>query len=304
MAANTHEETGKSIASRLKHRFVYGLIWLGGRRAAYLFLYILAGVYSCFPSVVKKSSAYISRRFSPKNKFQFWKHTYLLNLTFGKTLVDRAALGILGKTEVTSTQEERDLFIRLSGGKKGLIALTAHVGCWQMATYLMTHFLNVPVNVLYYRNPKDNDKTIAQHQGQKSPYTFINPAGELGGVVEMMSALWRGEVVCGMGDRVFGNEKNAVTVSFLGGKIRVPYSFYRLASATGAPIILVFCPWQECGRFETWTFPVMEVPSLPPSKENYVRFAQQFAGALEEFCIKYPYQFFNYFDLWENVWNQ
>ena len=161
-------------------------------------------------------------------------------------------------------------------------------------------FLPGKKHVLYYRSPKDHDKTVAQHGLRKAPFTFIDPSGPLGGVVEMMSALQRGEVICAMGDRVFGEERKSVSVQFLGGQIQVPYSFYRLAAATGAPIVVMFFPWLKRGKFASHTAAVIRVADGGPSKENYVSYAQEFVDALSGFCIQYPYQFFNYFDLWRD----
>jgi predicted LPLAT superfamily acyltransferase len=161
-------------------------------------------------------------------------------------------------------------------------------------------FLNKPMQVLYYRNPKDNDKTVAEHSGQKAPFTFINPAGPMGGVPEMMAALHRGEIVCAMADRVFGNVQNAVGVNFLEGTVRVPYSFYRLSAVTGAPIVVAFFPRVGSGQLKSWVFPPIQVEDKGPKKEGYQPYAQQFIDALAQFCIKYPYQFFNYFDWWSS----
>ncbi|MDD6153363.1 MAG: lysophospholipid acyltransferase family protein [Elusimicrobia bacterium] len=292
------ETTGRSIGSKLKHRFMYALICIGGRHLAYAFLYIVVFFYSVSPAVSQKSRAYIMHRFKPRSKREFFKHTYLLNLNFGRTLVDRAALGILGRVSVRSTEEERRLCRDLCAPGKGLILLTAHCGAWHMAVNLID-FIPVKINVLYYKNPQDNDKTVAEHSGHNANFSFINPAGPLGGIMEMMAALQKGEAVCAMADRVFGDPKNCVEAAFLGGKIRVPYSFYRLSAATGAPVAAVFFPRIGPGEFSTWTAAHFSVPDLGPAKDAYARFAQQFVDALNEFCIKYPYQFFNYFDLWE-----
>ncbi|MBR4682765.1 MAG: lysophospholipid acyltransferase family protein [Elusimicrobiaceae bacterium] len=297
---NAYEErTGRSLASRFKHRFVYALISLGGRPLAYLFLYPLVLVYCLYPSVRDKSRAYVMRRFDPQTKWDFFKHTFRLNLTFGRTLVDRAALGILGAAEFKADPQARQTCERLIKQGKGLLLLTAHVGCWQSAVNCM-QFLNTPMHILYYRNPKDNDKTVAQHSGKEAPFTFINPAEPLGGVPEMMAALSRGEIVCAMADRVFGNPQNAVEVDFLGGKIRVPYSFYRLAAATQAPVVIAFFPWEGIGKLASWVFNPIYVEDEGPSKQHYQPYAQQFIDGLTQFCIKYPYQFFNYFDWWND----
>ncbi len=293
------ETTGRSIASRFKHRFVYGLISVGGRGLAYAFLYPLVLVYCLHKSVRDKSRAYIMRRFQPASAWAFFKHTFLLNLTFGRTLVDRAALGILGSTSFTPDEETRRKCEELIRQGKGVLMLTAHAGCWQSAVNCM-QFLNKPMHILYYRNPNDNDKTVAQHRGTQAPFTLINPADPLGGVPEMMAALRRGEIVCAMADRVFGNPKNAVEVNFLGGTVRVPYSFYRLAAATEAPVVMAFFPWQGKGKLSAWVFEPFYVKDDGAKKENYQPYAQQFIDALTQFCIKYPYQFFNYFDWWND----
>ena len=293
-----NENMGRSMASRFKHRFVYGLIALGGRRLAYLFLYPVVWVYSLRPSVREKSRAYLTRRFAPKNGWELFKHTLRLNLTFGRTLVDRAALGILGSAQFSSDASARRLCEELLAQGKGLLLLTAHVGCWQSAVNCM-QFLKRPMHILYYRNPHDHDKTVAEHSGHKAPFTIINPAGPLGGVPEMISALQRGEIVCAMADRVFGNADNSVPVQFLGGTVRVPYSFYRLAAVTGAPVVVAFFPWQGSGQLATWGLRTIAVQDRGPRAEHYTACAQQFMDALTQFCIKYPYQFFNYFDGWK-----
>lgn len=293
------QQMGQSLAGKFKHQFIYGLIALGGRTLAYGFLYPLVFCYTCTPSVFKKSRAYILRRFAPKTKWQFWVHTYRLNLTFARTLVDRAALGILGRTQITSTPAQQEQLAALARGGKGLVLLSAHAGCWQLAVNQMHTFLPTRVHVLYYRSPHDHDKTVSAHQHKQPPYTFINPAGPGGGLIEMMVALQQGHTVCAMADRVFGNPQNTLSVQFLGGRIYVPYSFYRVAGSCGAPVAVVFFPWEGKGVCSVCTFPAFFVPDSGPAKTNYQRFAQRFASALEEFCIKYPYQFFNYYNLWE-----
>ena len=294
------KETGRSLASKFQHRFMYALIKWGGRTLAYGFLYIVVLVYTLWPRVAARSRAYIVRRFKPQNKWQFFKHTYLLNLTFGRTLIDRAALGILGTEHTQATQQQYRVCEELLKKGKGVLLLTAHAGCWQMAVNLMG-FLHTPLHVLYYHNPQDNDKSVSAHRHGAAPFHVINPLGPAGGMLEMLPALQAGHAVCAMADRVFGNEENSVEVSFFGEPVRVPYSFYRVAAVTGAPVAVFFIPWKGKGKLGVCGPRVIEVPDLGPQKENYTPYAQQFMDALEEFCIQYPYQLFNYFNMWESA---
>lgn len=294
----TQSWTGASLASRFKHRFIYALIFVGGRFLAYLFLYPLVLVYTLSPSIRAKSRVYIQKRFAPKNAWQAFKHAYLLNLTFARTLTDRAALGILGRADIVSSKEDHALCQRLADQHQGVIMLTAHCGCWQQAAACID-FFNAPKYVVYYHNPKDNDKMVHEHRSQNAPFTFINPASSFGGVVEMMAALRHGGVLCAMGDRTFGAPGNSVPVKFLGQTAYLPYSFYRLAACTGAPVAVMFFPWLGGGRFGAEIAGVFTVPERGAAKHGYEEFAQKFADALEVFCVKYPYQFFNYYNFWE-----
>ena len=228
---NASNEMGRSLASKFQHRFMYALIKLGGRTLAYGFLYIVVLFYTLSPQVAARSRAYILRRFKPHNKWQFFKHTYLLNLTFGRTLIDRAALGILGTAQAQASHQQYLQCEDLLQKGKGVLLLTAHAGCWQMAVNLMG-FLHTPLHVLYYHNPQDNDKSVSAHRQEGAPFHVINPMGPAGGMLEILPALQAGHAVCAMADRVFGNEENTVEVSFLGAPVRVPYSFYRVAAVT------------------------------------------------------------------------
>ena len=61
----------------------------------------------------------------------------------------------------------------------------------------------------------------------------------------------------------------------------------------------MFFPWLGGGRFGAEIAGVFTVPERGPAKQQYQEFAQKFADALEAFCVKYPYQFFNYYNFWE-----
>ena len=56
----------------------------------------------------------------------------------------------------------------------------------------------------------------------------------------MINVLKNGEVLCMMGDRVFGNLKNNVEAEFLGKKALFPFSAFKVASVTGAPLVVFF----------------------------------------------------------------
>lgn len=250
------------------------------------------------PSVRRRSSYYLKRRFSGHCALHRLWDGYRLNLGIGRILVDRAVLGILGPGELDVSLEGRETLAELLAEGRGLVLVTAHVGSWQLAMSSLSA-LDIPVNILMHREAGDLDRHFFEHGGGGAPYRIIDPAGSLGGSLEMLQVLKHGEVLCIMGDRVMGGEGSTVGVDFLGAPIEIPFSPYLLASATGAPAAVIFPYLDGEGRYALKVARTIRVPSqLGRKAEAYRRYAAEFAGALERFVDEYPYQFFNFFDLW------
>lgn len=294
MANRVHSWTGASTASRFKHQIFYTLIKVGGRRAAYILLYAVAAFYACVPAFRRGAYPYITRRFGPKNKFI---NCYKLFLTFGKTLVDRAVLGITGEIEILSSEADQELVRRLQAKGKGLIIITAHAGCWAGAMSSFD-FIGGEKYVLYKRVKEDVDKQAHEHGRKKQTVNFIDPSSYGGGSFEMLAALEKNGIVCIMGDREFGSPKNRIAAQFLGADIKVPGSVYRIAAASGAPVIIIFFPFKGAGRLDSVIADHFYVEDAGPRINAYAPYAARYVGALENFVKEYPYQYFNFYDVW------
>lgn len=291
--------SSRSIGAPWQHQFFYLLLRLGGRQSAYFFLYFVVGYYMLLrPDQRAKCLPYVRRRFPHAGAWMRFVHCYRMALGLGRALLDRALVGILGpekvKIEITHRQELLDLVAE----GQGLILMTAHLGSWQ-AALARVNFLQRPVHMLMYREPGDVDRHYFEHRGQKSPFRMIDPTGLFGGAVEMLAALKRGEIVSVMGDRMMGADRNSIEVSFLGGKVRFPYSAYKLASASGAPIAVLFN--HKTGP-DSYRIELVRVMRIPHQKgrhgEEFRPYVEEFARALEDYVQDHPYQFFNFFDLW------
>ncbi|WP_424246129.1 putative LPLAT superfamily acyltransferase [Elusimicrobium posterum] len=288
----------KSVASEFKHKVFYFLIKFGGRPLAYILLYCVVTFYTFVPSLRRRSSYYIEKRFPGLNFFQRFARSFKLNLTLGKTLVDRAVLGITGEINILSSKEDQDLCARLYAQGKGLIVITAHCGCWQSAMSTFD-FMEGEKYVIYRRIKEDVDKQAHEHGKTKQTVKFIDPAGYAGGALDIMGALEKNAIICMMGDRVFGGEKNLCEVNFLGSPIKVPAGIYRMAAAFSTPVVVVFFPFKGAGKFDSVIAANFTVEDKGADIKNYTPYAQIFADKMEEFCKDFPYQFFNFYNIWE-----
>ncbi len=291
--------TSRSIGSSIQHRFFYMLIRVGGRRLAYFFLYFIVSYYILFrPSIRRKSYFYLAHRFPDNSGFKKIIRSYRLSLELGKVLIDRAIIGILGHEKLSVSFEQRESLRDLVSKGKGVIFLIAHAGCWQVALSALG-YLQTRVNMLIRREEGDVDRHYFEHKSGESPFEIIDPDGYLGGTLEMINALKRGEVLCVMGDRVFGNPKNTISVDFLGEEAPFPYSAFKIASATGAPLVILFSFKKGADRFGLDLARVIHVPpNLGRSGESYRPYVSEFVDVLEEYTARHPFQFFNFYDMW------
>jgi predicted LPLAT superfamily acyltransferase len=258
--------TSRSIGSNFQHRIFYALIRWGGRRAAYALLYpVVAWYVLCRPLVRARCRPYLEHRFPARRGWRRLLDSFRMSLALGKSLVDRAVVGILRPEAMRPAVEGREELLRLAQEEKGLILLVAHVGCWQAAMSAL-RFLGRPVSMLMQREEGDVDRHWFEHAGVACPYRIIDPRGFLGGALELLEVLKNGEVLSVMGDRLLGNDRNAVTVEFLGGPVRLPYSVYQLASATGAPIAVLLPHKSGPDRYAMRLYEVIRVPSAGPRR--------------------------------------
>lgn len=255
--------------------------------------------YTLFrPAVRARSRHYLLRRFPGRNPLARLWDSYRLNLGIGRILVDRAVLGILGPGRLRVSLAGQEELTALLAEGHGLVLVTAHVGCWQLAMSSLS-VLATSVSLLIHREEGDRDRHFFEHGGGCAPYRIIDPTGALGGTLEMLQVLKDGEVLCIMGDRVMGGAAGTISVDFLGGAVELPFSPYKLASATQAPVAVIFPYRDQAGNYALQVARVIRVPAdLGRAAAAYRPYAAEFARALEAFVNAHPYQFFNFFDMW------
>lgn len=306
--------SSRSLAGKWRHRFFYALIGIFGLKPAKFFLFFVVLGYTLRPSIARRAGHYLKRRFngSQSSGGPGWRHIFKLYWNFGVVLLERAAAGILGGYSVTPEQNCLEQLNLLLAEGKGLIILSAHVGSWQTA--LAGLQFGVRVNIVQPRDGLDRDLHVFEHNNgpnrmparppnwsnaRAASYRFIDPRGSFGGFLDIRAALQKGEIVCLMGDRLMPGEKTTLEGVFLGQKALFPGSAYLLASATGAPAAVIFSRRSgecaaECGLAAVFRVPA-RVGKRPESLEPY---AKTFIAALEDYCQREPYQFFNFHNIW------
>lgn len=290
--------SSRSVATRFQHEFFYMLIRFCGVRSAYFFLFFVVSWYTLRPSVRSRSKSYLTRRFPDAGVWARFLHTWRLQWNFGLCLVDRAAAGIAGGFRFD--EKVRRKLENLMRERKGVILLSAHTGCWHMSPYMLAGHGTAPISILVYREEADLDKLTHEHTSSAPPFRMIDAKKGVTASIALMNLLRRGELLCIMGDRTADGSDSVTGVTFLGGKISLSCTPYRLASASGAPIVVVFALRTGPLSGTLCLADVIRVPQdIGKATHMYEPHAQRLASGLEEYVRNHPYQFFNFYNLWE-----
>jgi predicted LPLAT superfamily acyltransferase len=268
---------------------------LGG---AYGLLYLVALHYLLFDrAAVAASMAYVARRFPEHGRLARVLDVYRLFVSQGKSLIDRyyvAAGGPGIDMEMRGYDRIREL---LSGGK-GLILLTAHVGNWQIA---MTALRRLDKTVHLLMRPEDNAavKEALNIDSGNEAVRVLSTEDALGGVLESLKAIDRGDLISIMGDRTY--DYGSVEASFFGTPVPFPYGAFSIAAAAQCPVVVLLTAKSGRRKYIIDVTHVIEPPSgRREKKQEQIRSCvQQFASVLEEYARTYPYQWFVFRDMWQ-----
>ena len=266
---------------------------LFGQRFCAAFVYFVAAFYALFDRRALNAAApYLKSRFPEAGWLRFRWHFYRMAVAQGQVLV--LAHWLRTGHSVPIAEYDKDILHgMLTKGQSGLILLISHTGCWQAAlTYLET--FGRKVNLLLQANR--NGSIAEMFQGRL--FHTIDNDSPFGGLLECISAIERGEIVCIMGDRQPSDTESSLRMSILGNEISVPESPWLLAARCKCPIVPIFTMMTglASGIDFYFTRPIEIHYEMPrkPKPEHFTEYVRQYAQALERMAEVYPYQIFHY----------
>ena len=292
--------SSKSLGSKWQHQFFYCVIKLGSWPAGYALLAFVVTAYCCIPAVRERSKPYLTRRFPKAGPLgmalHYWRHQW----NFGKVLVDRAVAGIHGTIRVSAPPEDVARLAELCNRGKGVLVLSAHVGCWQTSMIGIEQSVGAKVNVLLHKDAQDVDRHYHEHGTGLPSFNTINASDGVFSLMAVSAALQRGEMVIAMADREWGKSQYLAPVPFMDGNICLPWGLHHLAAVCQSSVVICYAVRKGPCAVEYSIAAVQEMPaSAKKNADQYLPFLQEFALGLEGMTQRYPYQFFNFFNLWE-----
>ncbi len=298
-------ERGSFGAIRLM-AWIYGTL---GRRISELVLYPVVAYFFLRERASRRASrSYLDRvrripeaarhlRRGPRFMAPFWHYH-----EFALQMFDRMVLWGGGLSRFRMTHQGGEHLFKLARERRGGILFGAHVGSFDMARQLAGEH-GLMLNVVMYTAHAERINRFFEQLDPSSRVRMLSPdPTSVHTAFEIKACIDRGELVGILGDRMpAGDREQAVQIEFLGERAPFPLSPFRMACLLGCPTFLSLCVRTGPASYETIVEPIGEGRCVPRGERDKAaeELARAFVRALEAVCKRYPYEWFNFFDFWD-----
>jgi predicted LPLAT superfamily acyltransferase len=284
---------GKSKGNKLGYSIFIAILRYGGVYPAYFLLRFVAAYYFLFSW---SSSGPIFRYFHRKlgysrlrSLFSLYRNYYI----FGQTLIDKIVVMADMANKFTFDFDGEEHLRNIVSGGKGGILLSAHLGNWEVAGHLFKR-LETRINIVMFDGEHQRIKEyLASVTGGRN-VNIIVLKDDLSHIYAINDALSNKELVCMHADRFLPGNKT-LTANLLGSPAQFPLGPFLLASTFRAPVAAVFAFKESATHYHFYSTP----PKVYSGRKQQQEALDDFVAQMEEKIKKYPTQWFNYFDFWE-----
>ena len=212
---------------------------------------------------------------------------------FSEVVIDRFAMYAGKKFKIELDNYE--LFQNLSRQKAGFIQLSSHIGNYELAGYSLIAE-DKRINALVFAGEKESVMANRTKMFDGNNIRMIPMSNDMSHLFTIDSALVDGEILSMPTDRVFGSQKD-FEVNILGAKASIPQGPFVLAAMREVPVLFTSVMKEGAKQYHITINEVVCDKQQSHKKQAY-QMAQDFASKLESTLKRYPTQWYNYFDFW------
>lgn len=287
--------SGKSKGTILGYKiFVYCIKKLGIRAAYSILVFVAFYYFVAYPASFKAMFYY----FRYRQHFSFFKSVaavYKSYFVFGQTLIDKVAISAGMRSEFTFDFDGIDILKQLLQEQKGGILISAHIGNFEIAEKFFSEIdFNCQIHIVTVDREHSVIKEYLESIGEKAPGVhFIYVKEDLSHIFEINEALSNNHLICLTGDRYFEHSKT-VQEQLLGEEASFPAGTFQLASRLKAPVAFVYVMKEHGLHYHLYT---RRAPEFRHRDADAV--LKAYTESVGHMLLKYPYQWFNYFEFWK-----
>ncbi|RDX36984.1 acyltransferase [Kangiella sp. HD9-110m-PIT-SAG07] len=301
------EERGSTFGIQL-------LVWLYRLFGQWLFRIVLIPVIAYFTLTGNKarqaSYAYLARvnaftlsSESPPKTVR-WYHVYKHFYQFGIAAVDkiRAWLNDVTMQDVTFHNPEVFQQLRRQRPNKGAIFIGSHLGNLELCRAIGESDSGMKINALVFTKHALKFQAALEKFNPNAQLNLIQ-VDSLGAetAIELKDKVDQGEIVIIVGDRTSVTQYGRVNYAdFLGKPAPFSQGPFILANVLDCPAYLLFC-LKQSGRYHIYLEHFADSLKLSRTEraQQLQSIIERYASRLEHYCLKAPYQWFNFYNFWQ-----
>lgn len=284
---------GKSRGGRFGYKFFVYTIRILGVRCAYCFLAFIVIYFIPFAPKATKSLWQYNRRKRGLGVLRSIKELYCHYYVFGQTLIDKIAMKAGLEKSYNFQFDNYERFLEILNSGEGVVMIGAHVGCWEAGAGFFGTY-GKKINIVMLDAEHEQIKEVLEETSKEEKNYNIIPINQniIDAMLQMKVALNNGEYICFNGDRFVGTD-NTILIDFLGSKALFPKGLFQIAAKCRVAVVFYYS-MREANR--TYRF-IFEEPVIE-GKMTAEKLIEQYSRSLEKIVLKYPRQWFNFYDFW------
>jgi len=288
---------GKTRGGLLGHQIFFIILRYLGLKPAYFLLRFVSSYYFIFS---RKSNRHIYAYYKDihhYSSFRARKAVYRNYYRFGQILIDKVAIysGLVDKFTF-DLEDEKHLAAMNNGG----FMISAHIGNWEMAGKKSDR-IDKTMNLVMLDAEHQRIKHYLDTVMKERNFRVIPLKDDLSHLIAIRQALDKGELIAIHGDRYLEGMKT-LTAEFFGKEARFPEGPFYLALRMDAPVSFAFAMKEGPSHYHFYATPPKKY-DIPAGKrissEYLIPVLKDYIEALEIMLSKYPEQWFNYYQFWE-----
>ncbi len=287
---------GKSKGTTSGYSIFVAVIKKFGVRPAYALLAVVAFYYFLFSFKTSKIIYGFYRKRLHYGRFSSLLKLYRNYYRLGQTLIDKIAIMSGAAVNFTFNFDGEENLREITALQKGGLLLSAHIGNWEIAGYLLKR-LNTRINIVMFDGEHQKIKEYLKSVTGETTAKIILIKNDLSHIFEINEALKNNELVCMHADRFVEGNKT-IEADFLGSPAKFPLGPFLLAAKFKVPVAFVFALKETMFHYHFFSTEAKDYGAYE-KEEAIAQMLKGFANAMEEKVKTYPEQWFNYYDFWK-----
>ncbi|MBI6118796.1 LpxL/LpxP family acyltransferase [Salegentibacter maritimus] len=285
---------GQSRGSVLGLKIYVFIIKTFGLYASYFVLLFVALYFVFFAFNATQSVYFLFRKHLGYSKIGAVFNIYKSYFTFGRIQLDRVAIASGLKHKYTFEFDGIQHIQNLLNQKRGGILLTAHIGNFNLAKHFFDkkHDHNI-INLVVTDLEHEEIKNYLESVTGKSTIKLIVLQDDLSHIFKMNQALKNNELLVFAADRYTPKAKT-YTEYFMGQAVQFPQGPFKLAARNNIPVLFVHIMREQNFHYHFYARP------YNPEKNDAKNLLKAYIENLEIMVKKYPHQWYNYYDYWND----